>query len=125
MTSGSDEYCQEDAAATGINIDIALTGSPDWGITYDTDGDLGTTGDQVTVNNINTSPYTITNATAGTYELVSVTDQGCSGGTVSGTFTVTENPTPVLSVPADICACLLYTSPSPRDLSTSRMPSSA
>ena len=26
---------------------------------------------------------------------------------------------------ADPCACLLYTSPSPRDLSTSRMPSSA
>ena len=26
---------------------------------------------------------------------------------------------------ADACACLLYTSPSPRDLSTSRMPSSA
>ena len=25
----------------------------------------------------------------------------------------------------DVCACLLYTSPSPRDLSTSRMPSSA
>ena len=24
-----------------------------------------------------------------------------------------------------ICVCLLYTSPSPRDLSTSRMPSSA
>ena len=27
--------------------------------------------------------------------------------------------------PARLCACLLYTSPSPRDLSTSRMPSSA
>ena len=25
----------------------------------------------------------------------------------------------------DVCICLLYTSPSPRDLSTSRMPSSA
>ena len=28
-------------------------------------------------------------------------------------------------VPIEICHCLLYTSPSPRDLSTSRMPSSA
>ena len=27
--------------------------------------------------------------------------------------------------PGDVCSCLLYTSPSPRDLSTSRMPSSA
>ena len=26
---------------------------------------------------------------------------------------------------AFVCSCLLYTSPSPRDLSTSRMPSSA
>ena len=29
------------------------------------------------------------------------------------------------NVPATFCSCLLYTSPSPRDLSTSRMPSSA
>ena len=29
------------------------------------------------------------------------------------------------AIPEDILACLLYTSPSPRDLSTSRMPSSA
>ena len=28
-------------------------------------------------------------------------------------------------VQSHLCACLLYTSPSPRDLSTSRMPSSA
>ena len=27
--------------------------------------------------------------------------------------------------PKSVCTCLLYTSPSPRDLSTSRMPSSA
>ena len=33
-------------------------------------------------------------------------------------------PTGVLS-PSDVGFCLLYTSPSPRDLSTSRMPSSA
>jgi len=30
-----------------------------------------------------------------------------------------------IPVPDPIAACLLYTSPSPRDLSTSRMPSSA
>ena len=29
------------------------------------------------------------------------------------------------SIWINLCACLLYTSPSPRDLSTSRMPSSA
>ena len=31
----------------------------------------------------------------------------------------------VCQILATICVCLLYTSPSPRDLSTSRMPSSA
>ena len=31
----------------------------------------------------------------------------------------------MLEFPGDIYGCLLYTSPSPRDLSTSRMPSSA
>ena len=30
-----------------------------------------------------------------------------------------------LAFPAEVVTCLLYTSPSPRDLSTSRMPSSA
>ena len=33
--------------------------------------------------------------------------------------------TPIDGVSAGLGACLLYTSPSPRDLSTSRMPSSA
>ena len=31
----------------------------------------------------------------------------------------------LVRVPMQVCTCLLYTSPSPRDLSTSRMPSSA
>eukprot|EP00831_Metopus_contortus_P083863 TRINITY_DN9384_c0_g1_i2.p2 TRINITY_DN9384_c0_g1~~TRINITY_DN9384_c0_g1_i2.p2 ORF type:complete len:121 (+),score=20.00 TRINITY_DN9384_c0_g1_i2:2-364(+) len=48
---------------------------------------------------------------------------------------VEANPEPVVSVPPtpvveakpepEVTDCLLYTSPSPRDLSTSRMPSSA
>ena len=32
---------------------------------------------------------------------------------------------PGFTISTEACACLLYTSPSPRDLSTSRMPSSA
>ena len=35
------------------------------------------------------------------------------------------NPRPVCNSTEDYRTCLLYTSPSPRDLSTSRMPSSA
>ena len=37
----------------------------------------------------------------------------------------TSIPKPVIAAINGPCACLLYTSPSPRDLSTSRMPSSA
>ena len=38
---------------------------------------------------------------------------------------VAEKSDIVITVVKDASACLLYTSPSPRDLSTSRMPSSA
>ena len=37
----------------------------------------------------------------------------------------TDNVEPLASVTGHALPCLLYTSPSPRDLSTSRMPSSA
>ena len=39
--------------------------------------------------------------------------------------TITYNGTDITKNPDVIRSCLLYTSPSPRDLSTSRMPSSA
>ena len=42
-----------------------------------------------------------------------------------GLFYVREVGTPVPKEPTHRMGCLLYTSPSPRDLSTSRMPSSA
>ena len=40
-------------------------------------------------------------------------------------LTVEQSGEIILELPEDIRTCLLYTSPSPRDLSTSRMPSSA
>ena len=43
-------------------------------------------------------------------------------GTSNNSFKIT---TKWDGAPAIFCGCLLYTSPSPRDLSTSRMPSSA
>ena len=53
-----------------------------------------------------------TNLPAGTYSVL-ITDSG--GNSLS----------PVNITVSEFVACLLYTSPSPRDLSTSRMPSSA
>ena len=42
-----------------------------------------------------------------------------------GSSTWRRSPGGLVSALAPVMACLLYTSPSPRDLSTSRMPSSA
>ena len=38
---------------------------------------------------------------------------------------ITKKVSPLIRLLLTFCSCLLYTSPSPRDLSTSRMPSSA
>ena len=46
-------------------------------------------------------------------------------GTFIGVVTDNSNGTPVIDANIIYTDCLLYTSPSPRDLSTSRMPSSA
>ena len=85
----------------------------------------------------------IDGACAGQYIIVrtfTATDE-CGNSTVSNSqmISIIDTTSPVFtSVPADYTtecsdeyvmepatACLLYTSPSPRDLSTSRMPSSA
>ena len=50
---------------------------------------------------------------------------GLSGGIATGKTTVCNYLEELGYQVIDADACLLYTSPSPRDLSTSRMPSSA
>ena len=110
--------------------------------TVDLDGTNSSTGTEFTY--LWTGPGTILNETtltptvnqAGTYTLsVTDTDNGCA---TTSEIIVLESVTPptavamandqfdctTLVVTLD-GTCLLYTSPSPRDLSTSRMPSSA
>ena len=49
-----------------------------------------------------------------------------AGGTTLGTFTMTANSVELVKkTSTDTLTCLLYTSPSPRDIRRSRMPSSA
>ena len=58
----------------------------------------------------------------GVYDIYGNNDQGdvsLMGMTEGGTFRLYNDKS------IEIVGCLLYTSPSPRDLSTSRMPSSA
>ena len=46
-------------------------------------------------------------------------------GSIAGLDTLDTAGAECIAVLWYVCGCLLYTSPSPRDLSTSRMPSSA
>ena len=50
---------------------------------------------------------------------------GCDVRTIDEIADSSDIDAVVICTPTDMHACLLYTSPSPRDLSTSRMPSSA
>ena len=54
----------------------------------------------------------------------SLEDRVLFDGVPDATF-ILPQPESTEAVPAQVQSCLLYTSPSPRDLSTSRMPSSA
>ena len=63
---------------------------------------------------------------AGGYRFHAFINPGNNSSTRSGTLTVTTGgEVEVFMVAGGGGGCLLYTSPSPRDLSTSRMPSSA
>ncbi|MDZ4702367.1 MAG: MopE-related protein, partial [Saprospiraceae bacterium] len=80
--SGGGTVCSTDPLP---NVDFALTGTGPWDLTYN-DGT-----NNVPVLGIAASPYTITNAPAGTYTVVSVSDANCSG-TGSGSVTVAVTP---------------------------------
>ena len=56
---------------------------------------------------------------------VVIDDQKDSGGQVYRNLQANQETSPAYLGPSYYDGCLLYTSPSPRDLSTSRMPSSA
>jgi len=76
--SGGGTVCSSDPLP---DVSFALTGTGPWDLTYN-DGT-----NNVPVTGINASPYVITNAPAGTYTVVSVSDANCTG-TGSGSATV-------------------------------------
>ncbi len=82
--SGTGTIC----LGSSIDLQINLTGSPNWSFVYAIDGV-----NQPAVSGITTSPYILTTSTAGTYTLISVNDLSTCPGTVSGTATVTISPT--------------------------------
>ena len=95
--SGDGSFCEGTTA--NIDLTITLTGTGPWDVEYTLDGGSPTN------LTINTSPFTLTVSQPGTYELTSLTAGGSCDGTVSGTATVTENPSPtaMLSGSGSIC----------------------
>ncbi len=80
--SGGGTVCSTDPLP---NVSFTLTGTGLWDLTYN-DGT-----NNILVEDIATSPYVITNAPAGTYTVVSVSDANCAG-TGSGSVTVAVTP---------------------------------
>ena len=98
--------------------------------------DMGANSLQILINVI--VPLCLPGIAIGTIFVVSlimgdfITVQAMSGGQSASVGLAMNNKRALLQYPAAaadaiilLCVCLLYTSPSPRDLSTSRMPSSA
>ncbi len=56
-------------------------------------------------------PYQISTTTPGIYTLVSVSNQNCVAGTVSGSATVNANPLPVATISGSAIVCLNSASP--------------
>ena len=84
--------------------------------------DIELDGTHVTTTNNNW--YTIQNVTAGSHT-VKVTDANGCMATITKTVTGGGTITLATTTTGGTCSCLLYTSPSPRDRTRSRMPSSA
>src|SRR5690606_24403931 len=79
------------------DLTINLTGTGPWDIQL-------TDGSNTQTITINSSPYTYSPSGAGTYEILSVDDQNCSG-TSSGTISVTVSPAPDVNPVSDITVC--------------------
>jgi len=86
VLAGSGAVCEN--STDMVDLTITLTGTGPWTVDYTLDGT------PQTPLNINTSPFTLTTGTPGTYELTAVSDATICPGTASGTATVVQNPAP-------------------------------
>ena len=107
---------------SAVNFDGAGAGTClIWHLSFDD----GLQGAEVGMNTSNLQGcYSLSNSIT----VVRTNADGCNangGELFGGTFAFTVGDGVADNIPAGSISCLLYTSPSPRDLSTSRMPSSA
>lgn len=96
--SGTGEFCQG-TTPNNINLNITVSGgTAPWEVVY-------TNGTNQTTISIPTSPHQIQATTAGTYTLVSVEGANGCTGTVNGSATVTQNPTPTATLSGGGAIC--------------------
>jgi gliding motility-associated-like protein len=94
IISGGGAICENETAP---EVQITFTGSSPWDVSY-------TDGTNTYNETVSSSPYIITNGTAGEYSLISVSDLNCDG-TTSGNATITINPNPIVSAGDDLVIC--------------------
>ena len=96
VMNGDATICSGDLAT----LNVTLTGTAPWTITYSD----GTTSSSVFAPSIvNPFKIAVTPAITSTYHLVSVTDAwGCGASSLTGTATITVNPTPVAPTSASV-----------------------
>lgn len=95
--SGSGSFCENSGDL--VDLSITLTGTSPWTVDYSVDNLAQTP------LVINSSPYTLSASTAGTYELVDVNDQTGCPGLANGMAEVTENPLPTASISGSGAIC--------------------
>ncbi len=95
--SGGSTICDDGSTS---NITIDFTGSANWSFEWALNGN-----NQGTISNISSSPYIIPVDTAGTYTLISVSDNSGCNGTVSGSATVIVNSLPTVSISGNTSIC--------------------
>ncbi|MCB0707347.1 MAG: gliding motility-associated C-terminal domain-containing protein [Saprospiraceae bacterium] len=95
--SGSGAFCA--GSGNMINLTIELTGTGPWVVTYQING-----GSDTTIP-ISASPFTLQAGVAGTYTILSVTDQSSCPGIPNGSAIVTENPLPTATISGDESIC--------------------
>ena len=98
VISGDATICAGESA----NIAVTLTGTAPFLLEYTPDG-----GATVITETATSSMYTfeVTPTVGTTYELISLTDANCSQGQISGSSTITVNPTPTATFGADATIC--------------------
>ena len=116
---------------SGTNVTLTATPSAYWSFT----GWSGNTGGCVIVGNVLTAAMTQARSITANFTQIpaTLTVASAQGGATPGTLTTNSNTlvseyinnSPLLAGTTQYLCCLLYTSPSPRDRTRSRMPSSA